>query len=499
MNIKRIVKGRCKGTGSIIKRRGHFFLRTTVQGKRVERLLLNSDNLPCTTKGDAIKSASNQDLTLYQLDSQEKIVEKVAEIRHLKVVHQAKSSDIWRLYINSADRPDTGEKTLASQKRLLEQFAEWVQQRFHCGMDGVTSMIASEFLHEIGEKISNKTFNEYSATLRLIFRVVYKQLGMTENPFEGIRHRPLETVSRKEFTEEQVQKIFDGFRDGFFYETEVEGLGPGRKRIRERKLREFKPLFKDEMEVLMKLCCFSGCDGQSGCLMKWENVDLQANRIIYVRHKTRKKTNGRLITLPIHSVLRDALLNAQTWRRDDSPYILPNVAQRYQRNRNGVQKDAMKIFRCALGIETTTHDTGGCRRALGANIYSLHSFRHTFVSFCANAGVPLAIVAEIVGHGNPAMTRHYTHVNDSAKEKAIDVLPSFTSLEPVNGNHLLSLPDCQGGGCNGEVRTLSANDEGGMGVGLKNYLLSFIGGASRQELAHLVSAAHRLWHLRQAG
>ena len=115
-------------------------------------------------------------------------------------------------------------------------------------------------------------------------------------------------------------------------------------------------------------------------------------------------------------------MNALQWRQPDNPYILPNVAKRYQHNRCGVQQDAMKIIHCALGVETSTRDTEG-KRALPANLYSLHSFRHSFCSFCANAGVPLDIVAEIVGHGNPAMTRHYAHLNDTAKENAISVLP----------------------------------------------------------------------------
>ena len=281
------------------------------------------------------------DRSILELDTQEKIVNKVAEIRQLKVVHQAKSTDVWQLYLNSSNRPDTGERVLEEQRTMFNRFGDWMQEHYHCGVDGVTPVAASEYMHEVGERVGNRTFDGYAATLRLIYKVIYKQLGMAENPFEGIRHRPLETISRKEFTEEQVQKIFDGFRDGFFYETVVEGLGPGRKRIREKKRLEYKPLYKDEMEVLMKLCCFSGCDGQSGCLMKWENIDLKKNQISYIRHKTRKKTNGHVITLPIHPVLHEALQAALKWRKAESPYILPNVAKRYQSNRCGVQKDAM--------------------------------------------------------------------------------------------------------------------------------------------------------------
>ena len=144
-------------------------------------------------------------------------------------------------------------------------------------------------------------------------------------------------------------------------------------------------------------------------------------------------------------MLRAALQAAKEWRETDNPYILPNVARRYQSNRHGVQKDAMKIIRYALGVETTTHDTEGSKRALGANVYSLHSFRHTFVSFCTNAGVPLAIITEIVGHSSPMMTKHYSHINNDAKQNAISVLPMLSEkqdadnvidAEPISADNL---------------------------------------------------------------
>ena len=91
----------------------------------------------------------------------------------------------------------------------------------------------------------------------------------------------------------------------------------------------------------------------------------------------------------------------------------------------------MKIIHCATGEETTAdkaHLPG--QRKLSANIYSLHSFRHTFVSFCANAGVPYSVVASIVGHGNPAMTEHYSHISTESKRIAIKSLPSLAASVP---------------------------------------------------------------------
>ena len=100
---------------------------------------------------------------------------------------------------------------------------------------------------------------------------------------------------------------------------------------------------------------------------------------------------------------------------------MPSLAQRYG-TRGSVQKEAMQIIREATGLETKTDDVNG-KRKLAANLYSLHSFRHTFVSFCANAGVPLEVVASIVGHCSPVMTRHYTHITDEARRSVLNALP----------------------------------------------------------------------------
>ena len=54
-----------------------------------------------------------------------------------------------------------------------------------------------------------------------------------------------------------------------------------------------------------------------------------------------------------------------------------------------------------------------------------HSLRHSFVSLCRQSNAPLAVVEAIVGHSNPAMTRHYTHVGAVAADAAVALLPAI--------------------------------------------------------------------------
>lgn len=41
-----------------------------------------------------------------------------------------------------------------------------------------------------------------------------------------------------------------------------------------------------------------------------------------------------------------------------------------------------------------------------------HVFRHTFITRCAEAGMSLKAVMDIVGHSDPETTKIYMHVND---------------------------------------------------------------------------------------
>jgi hypothetical protein len=73
----------------------------------------------------------------------------------------------------------------------------------------------------------------------------------------------------------------------------------------------------------------------------------------------------------------------------------------------------------------------GCGSHRASNRLSFHSLRHTAVSLLKDAGIPEAVVMELVGHDSKAMSAHYTHVGAEALEKAVAALPEIwtTRLE----------------------------------------------------------------------
>ena len=76
--------------------------------------------------------------------------------------------------------------------------------------------------------------------------------------------------------------------------------------------------------------------------------------------------------------------------------------------------------------EKTPHRSSGKGRdakRLSSGL-SFHALRHTTVSLLKVAGIPEAVVMELVGHDSKAMSAHYTHVSE-ALGKAVAAFPEI--------------------------------------------------------------------------
>lgn len=62
------------------------------------------------------------------------------------------------------------------------------------------------------------------------------------------------------------------------------------------------------------------------------------------------------------------------------------------------------------------------RKRAGLDDVRLHDLRHTFASHAVMSGVPLPVVARLLGHARIAMTMRYAHVGDDAAEAAAEIV-----------------------------------------------------------------------------
>jgi integrase len=69
-------------------------------------------------------------------------------------------------------------------------------------------------------------------------------------------------------------------------------------------------------------------------------------------------------------------------------------------------------------------------RRAGLREIRFHDLRHTFVAYCAGAGVPLGKVADWVGHSDSRITEVYRHASADSEEFALGLLASFDDHRP---------------------------------------------------------------------
>ncbi len=423
-------KSREKGTGSVIKNRGKYYLRTKINGKVLTQLIRNEQG-EAVTKFDEATQIANGLKSVLSIKNREQLVAEVAIARRLKSQATLPLRDIWTAYLEVPNRPDSGANTLKGYQVILSYFLKWIGKAYpEVAQAGqVNPEMAQNYFADLNASgVSGRTFNSYRQCLTMIFKYIQKRAGLSENPFAEIPRRNLETINRKEFSQEQVEQIFRCFDEGFWYDCEM--IFKKKKTVCRR---EYVPLHKEQMRVLLALACWTGCRGEDAAMMTWGCVDFKNNTISYAPNKTFRRTNKKIPPLPIHPTLRSFLEEANrlsNMNNNPDAYILPDVAKRFLKNPTGIRKDVQKMIHIATGLEVT-NDGVKARRKLAASVYSLHSFRHTFVSFCANNGVPLAVVAEIVGHGNPSMTKNYTHISMQARKEAIASLPTVQSAHPT--------------------------------------------------------------------
>ncbi len=304
-------------------------------------------------------------------------------------------AEVWRRYERSAVRRELSATTLRAKKNVWMQFAAWIDENHVevVQLKHLAPETVAEYLRVIRPGISACTYNNRVCALREIFRVLAEEAGIEDDPWRGVKLLADDSHARREFTRKELARVLDA----------AERAG-------------------NPWRLLFCLGMYTGLRLGDCCRLEWTSVDFGRGVIQVVPRKTRRHAHGVPVTIPIHPELA-ALLEGVA--EDDERFVLPTLAGWYQGEdhwRIGHGLD--RIFRAA-GIVTSVRIDG---RKTATPDATFHSLRHTFVSFSANAGVPLPVVQSIVGHASTAMTRHYYHENEEALRRAVASVPGLAEL-----------------------------------------------------------------------
>ena len=353
--------------------------------------------------------------------------------------------EVWLEYLKSPNRNELAKATLDSKRTVWMGFAKWMEHSYLPVSDlaGVTPDMIAEYLACLRAEVCASTYNSRVCILREIFHVLSRKAGIEEDPWEGVRLRPDDSHSRRELTMDELKRLLKA----------AAAVGSEELSAKSEEL-------NNEWYMLILIGIYTGLRLGDCCQLDWSQINLSQQVIQLVPSKTRRH-HQRMVTIPIHQALGDALLEsaecrvrsaersaecgAQSAENHAAPNsalgtqhtaltphaalrtlhfsgpVLPHIAEMYGRTRWQVSQKLSRIFKRAN--ITTSVKIGGRRNKTPEATF--HSLRHTFVSFAANAGVPLHIVQSIVGHESTAMTRHYYHENIVALKSAVDAIPTL--------------------------------------------------------------------------
>ena len=232
---------------------------------------------------------------------------------------------------------------------------------------------------------SNRTATLFQTTCTEVFRLLARDAGLAENPFDGIAKPPKVEETREAFSREELRLIYDNLDDFT------------------------RPLFTLAI-------CTALREGDI-CTLRWRDINERELLIRRVMNKT-----GNMVEIPITPKLLKYLKDQRT--DPDAEYVFPQLAEMYRTNPSGVSY-RVKQFLERIGIETTRVPKG---RSRAVSVKDLHSCRHTFCYYAGMQGIPLAVVQSIVGHMTPEMTRHYSaHATRTDKRKNMEHMEGFTN------------------------------------------------------------------------
>lgn len=354
---------RSKGSGYLFKVGAKYKFEFKVNGKRFKR------TLKATNKKDA-EVESKKLLEESEALNKEQFIEKVAKARGIDT-SLIKLEDAWSYYINSANRRNPSEATLVNYERYWNKFKCWAIEEKIDAVEKVTPQIASKYMNWLLESssIKGQSYNKVKNFLKSFYTTLNHGTSR-KNPFENINNRESEASDKQGLSQEQLEVILE--------------------------------LADKDMQTLICIGAYTGLRLADAARLRWSDVDLENRSISVIPQKTKRK--NKRVTIPIHSRLLKVLVSLES----ESDYVLPEYVQIYDKNRSALSRKFKYL--CESADIVTEKKVKGAKNE---SIIGFHSLRYCFVSECAKAGIPLFVVQQIVGHGSPAITRHYTQIDSN--------------------------------------------------------------------------------------
>lgn len=287
-------------------------------------------------------------------------------------------------------------------RMFLEEFAKYCSRR----------------QEEVGVRITQLTANKYHRLLRYMKEYIGQQYGKEDLPFDTISYEYIDGLNTFMQTAHNCKNngavnLLCCLKNFILYAIRNEWIEKNPFRYYKMKIDKTNvkvPLTKAELDLLMTkrmpnerlervrdvwcFCAQTGLAFTDAEHLRAEHISTDENGTQWI-HKPREKTSVMsripLLPYPLKILAKYADSNLEGGK------LLPVPSNQKM---NAYLKEIAVI--CDIGKNLTTH----CAR-------------HTFATLAIEYGMPIDIIAKILGHTNVNMTRHYARISDPNISRAM--------------------------------------------------------------------------------
>ena len=371
-----------KMKGTIYKRGGVWWLEYRKNGAR-ERVSLDvGGKIAAREKANSIITAASTGGAEAVRKLAAKIEEGTGDVRNSMALDGA-----WDRHPYEWSSPRKSARRRLAPRNVKEnelgwkKFVKWAADVGVTTFGEVTAAVAEKYSQSMLKRgVSGSRHN----ALISVCRVMWQLAGLENGPFEKIK-RVVEFHQRREHLEPDEVSLVVGKADG-------------------------------EMRRLLLIGAYTGLRLGDCCTLKWEMI-LHGTIFKTNQHRTRK--TGAELSLPIHPMLTVEL--DRTPAKERAGFLVPWMAALYIKDPSSVAKRVRLHFKNS-GLVTREGEKGERQRC----VRGFHSLRHSFITFCARAGVPIGVIRDWVGHTSEDITRIYEHWgHDAGKDAILKALPAL--------------------------------------------------------------------------
>lgn len=316
---------------------------------------------------------------------------------------------------NKTKRITTGEKTRKAALIFITKMKTGLNHQ----MNNISNTISIEdFKNEYVEYVSNTHTSKYTKSVKLSFRMLIQEFGnkdlhlITAKEFDSF-------LSRKFRTAKFAAHLYYRTLKASFNKAIVWGylLENPLKNISLPKTPQKQPTFitVDELNEIIKLtrnktiasminiAFYTGLRKGELINLKWSAVSNNLS-ILHVKNEDGFTTkNKKERKIPINDIVKRELLKLT--ENGKTGFVFKNNWD-YQFHEDFVSHHFKKAVRKAQLSETIC----------------FHTLRHSFASLLVQKGISLYVVKELLGHSSIATTQIYSHLDNKALIKAVQIM-----------------------------------------------------------------------------